>query len=441
MNASGQLGAPPSDVDAERAVLGAVLVSADAAADVFGVLAADDFYDPGHVTVFSAAAELFATGQPVDVVTVSAALVRFGQMPPGDGAGLVHGLAASVATVANVAWYVRIVADKAKLRRLLAAGMRIVAEASSQVGDADRVADRASEEVFAATAGRGASAGLEVRQVVSDTLEEMARAAAAPDGLSGVPTGLPGLDRLTGGWQGGQMVVVAGRPAMGKSAFALDAVRAAAAAGVASAVFSLEMPSREIGQRLLSAAASVPLTHVRSGRLSEAEWVKVSQAAPTVSGWPVTVDDDPSVTMMSIRSKCRRIAARSGLGLVVVDYLQLLSAPRRVENRQQEVAEFSRSAKLLAKELGVPVMVLSQLNRSAETRADRRPMLSDLRESGAIEQDADVVVLLHREDVYDDRSPRAGEADVMVVKHRNGPTATIPAAFQGHYSRFAPLAG
>jgi replicative DNA helicase len=246
---------------------------------------------------------------------------------------------------------------------------------------------------------------------------------------------------LTNGLHPGQLVIVAGRPSLGKSALAVDFLRSAAIKhGLPSCIFSLEMGRNEITMRLLSAESRVPLHSMRSGTMTDQDWTRLARRMGEVSSAPLFIDDSPNMSLMEIRAKCRRLKQRHDLRLVIVDYLQLMSSPRRVENRQQEVSEFSRSLKLLAKELDVPVVALSQLNRGPEQRADKKPQLSDLRESGSLEQDADVVILLHREDAYERESPRAGEADLIVAKHRNGPTATVTVAFQGHYSRFVDMA-
>jgi replicative DNA helicase len=259
--------------------------------------------------------------------------------------------------------------------------------------------------------------------------------------MVGVPTGFTELDKLTNGLHPGQLIIVAARPAIGKSTLGVDIARAASIKhGLASVIFSLEMSRNEIVMRLLSAEAQVPLHHMRSGTMSDADWGKLASKMGVVSEAPLFIDDSPNMTLMEIRAKCRRLKQRHDLRLVIVDYLQLMTSGKRVESRQQEVSEFSRSLKLLAKELGVPVIAISQLNRGPEQRVDKKPMLSDLRESGSLEQDADMVVLLHREDAYERESPRAGEADFIVAKHRNGPTQTVTVAFQGHYSRFVDMA-
>ncbi len=259
--------------------------------------------------------------------------------------------------------------------------------------------------------------------------------------MVGVPTGFTDLDTLTNGLHPGQMIIVAARPAVGKSTLGLDVARAASIKHqLTSVIFSLEMSRNEITMRLLSAEGKVPLHHMRAGQMTDDDWNRIARCTGEVSSAPLFIDDSPNMTMMEIRAKCRRLKQRNDLRMVIVDYLQLMTSGKKVESRQQEVSEFSRSLKLLAKELEVPVIAICQLNRGPEQRTDKKPMLSDLRESGSLEQDADMVILLHREDAYEKESPRAGEADFVVAKHRNGPTATITVAFQGHYSRFVDMA-
>jgi replicative DNA helicase len=272
------------------------------------------------------------------------------------------------------------------------------------------------------------------------TLDEIEMISNRGGELFGVPTGFADLDRLTNGLHAGQLVVIAGRPGSGKSTLGLDLLRACSIKhGLSSVIFSLEMGRSEITMRLLSAESRVALQRIRTGQMNDDDWNRLARRMGEVSEAPLFIDDSPNMTMMEIRAKCRRLKQRHDLKLVILDYLQLMQSGRRVESRQQEVSEFSRSMKLLAKELDVPVVALSQLNRGPEQRTDKKPMMSDLRESGSLEQDADLVMLLHREDLYEKESPRAGEADIIVAKHRNGPTATITVAFQGHYSRFVDM--
>ena len=308
-------------------------------------------------------------------------------------------------------------------------------------GDVDDLVDQAQAEVYQVTDKRNTEDYAPLSDIMDGVLDEIEAIGNREAGLYGVPTGFADLDDLTNGLHAGQMIIVAARPAVGKSTIALDLCRAASIHNnLTSVFFSLEMTKSEITMRLLSAEAKVPLNHIRNGQLSEDDWTKLARKMGEVSSAPVFIDDSPNMTMMEIRAKARRLKQRHDLRLVVIDYMQLMTSGKKVESRQLEVSEFSRQIKLLAKELEVPIIALSQLNRGPEQRSDKRPMLSDLRESGSLEQDADMVILLHREDLYERESTRPGEADLIVAKHRNGPTRDITVAFQGHYSRFVDMA-
>ncbi len=432
---------PPNDVAAEQSVLGAMLLSKDAIADVVEVLREGDFYRPAHQVVYSAVLDLYGRGEPADAVTVAADLTRTGDIGRVGGAQYLHTLVSMVPTAANASYYGRIVREQAILRRLVEAGTRIVSMGYTGTGDVDDMVDRAQAEVYDVTDRRTSEDYAPLSDIMGDALNEIEAISNRGGEMVGVPTGFTELDKLTNGLHPGQLVIVAARPAIGKSTLGVDIARAASIKhGLASVIFSLEMSRNEIVMRLLSAEAQVPLHHMRSGTMSDADWSKLASKMGVVSEAPLFIDDSPNMTLMEIRAKCRRLKQRHDLRLVVVDYLQLMTSGKRVESRQQEVSEFSRSLKLLAKELAVPVIAISQLNRGPEQRVDKKPMLSDLRESGSLEQDADMVVLLHREDAYERESPRAGEADFIVAKHRNGPTQTVTVAFQGHYSRFVDMA-
>ncbi|MEZ5117463.1 MAG: replicative DNA helicase [Candidatus Nanopelagicales bacterium] len=650
---------PPQDIAAEQSVLGAMLLSKDAIADVVETLREADFYRPAHASVYAAILDLYGRGEPADAVTVAAELTRTGDLGRIGGAPYLHTLVSMVPTAANAGYYARIVQERAVMRRLVEAGTRIVQLGYTAEGDVDQVVDRAQAEVYDVTDKRTSEDYLPLRDIMDGALNEIEAISNRGGQMVGVPTGFADLDSLTNGLHPGQLVVVAARPAIGKclaassmvvdartgdrmtiadfvacgqrgetrvihtldehwrlravepsdfldngirrvfrlqlqsgrrvratghhplrtlagwvpleelrpgdrvavprpstpregwsyaavpdtlpaaaweyvdkargerswaevaaiaglpgdvdwsavrgddlprkivgdlaeafddddlrllhdadvvwdrvvsvrpdghdrvydltvdgthnfvaddvvvhnSTLGLDFTRAASIKhGLTSVIFSLEMSRNEIVMRLLSAEAQVALHHMRSGSMGDSDWQKLAAKMGAVSDAPLFIDDSPNMTMMEIRAKCRRLKQRHDLRLVVVDYLQLMTSGKRVESRQQEVAEFSRSLKLLAKELEVPVIAISQLNRGPEQRQDKKPMLSDLRESGSIEQDADVVILLNREDAYERESPRAGEADFIVAKHRNGPTATVTVAFQGHYSRFVDMA-
>ncbi len=432
---------PPNDVAAEQCVLGGMLLSKDAIADVVETIRGADFYQPAHQSIYETVVDLYSRGEPADPVTVSAKLQASGELARVGGAPYLHTLISTVPTAANAGYYAQIVRDRAILRRLVEAGTRIVQMAyTGDSSDVDDTVDRAQAEVYAVTERRASEDYLPLSQLMEPTMDEIDAIASHGGRLVGVPTGISDLDRLTNGLHPGQLVVVAARPGIGKSTLGLDFARSASVHhNITSVIFSLEMARNEITMRLLAAEAGVQLNRMRTGGLNEDEWQKLARRMGEISNAPLFIDDSPNLSMMEIRAKCRRLKQRHQLGLVIVDYLQLMSSGKRVESRQQEVAEFSRSMKLLAKELELPVVAISQLNRGPEQRSDKRPLLSDLRESGAIEQDADVVILLHREDLYEAASERAGEADLHVAKHRNGPVDKITVTFQGHFSRFADM--
>jgi len=432
---------PPQDMHAEQSVLGSMLLSKDAIADVIESVRGSDFYRPSHETIFDVIVDLYGRGDPADPVTVAAELQRQGQLSRVGEATYLHTLSASVPIAANASYYAGIVRETAILRRLVDAGTRIAQMGFAGQGQVDDVVDRAQAEVYAVTDKRTAEDYAPLSEIMESALDEIEAISNRDGEMVGVPTGFADLDELTNGLHGGQMVIVAARPAMGKSMLGLDICRAASIRhNMASVLFSLEMTRNEITMRLLSAEARIPLHHMRNGHMGDEDWAKLARKMGEVSSAPFFIDDSPNMTMMEIRAKARRLKQRHDLRLIVVDYLQLMTSGKKVESRQIEVSEFSRQMKLLAKELDVPVVALSQLNRGPEQRSDKRPMLSDLRESGSLEQDSDMVILLHREDAYEKESTRPGEADLIVAKHRNGPTRDIVVAFQGHYSRFVDMA-
>ncbi|WP_328389483.1 replicative DNA helicase [Nocardia sp. NBC_00416] len=434
---------PPHDMAAEQSVLGGMLLSKDAIADVIEVLRSGDFYRPAHQAVYDTILDLYGRGEPADPVTVAAGLDRSGELKRIGGAPYLVTLTQTVPTAANAGFYAEIVAEKAILRRLVEAGTRIVqyGYAGADGQDVAEVVDRAQAEVYEVTERRTAEDFLPLEELLQPTMDEI-DSIASRGGISlGVPTGFTELDEVTNGLHPGQMIIVAARPGVGKSTLGMDFMRSASIRhGLASVIFSLEMSRTEIVMRLLSAEAKIKLGDMRSGRMSDDDWTKLARRMSEISEAPLFVDDSPNLTMMEIRAKARRLKQRHDLKLVVVDYLQLMTSGKKVESRQQEVSEFSRHLKLLAKELEVPVVAISQLNRGPEQRTDKRPQVSDLRESGSLEQDADMVILLHRPDAIERDDPRGGEADLILGKHRNGPTATITVAHQLHLSRFVDMA-
>ncbi len=432
---------PPQNVEAEQSVLGAMMLSKDAMADVIEVVRATDFYKPAHETIFDTAVKLYNSGDPVDALTVGAELQRAGAIARIGGTEYLHTLIAMVPSAASAGYYARLVREQSILRKLVEAGTRIANMGYDADGaEVDDVVDSAQAEIFAVTERRNSEDYLPIGEIMERTLEEVDAASSREGQMLGIPTGFRQLDDLTGGFQAGQMIVIAARPAIGKSTLGLDIARAASvSANKASVIFSLEMSREEITKRMLAAESGVKLTKLTKGPMGPNDWERLAATAARVSKAPLFIDDSPNMSLMEIRAKCRRLKQQHDLSLVVVDYLQLMSSGRKVESRQQEVSEFSRALKLLAKEIEVPVIAISQLNRGPEQRQEKRPMLSDMRESGAIEQDADIVILLHRDDAYD-RDNRPGEADFIVAKHRSGPTDTISVAFKKDYAHFADMA-
>ncbi len=434
---------PPQDLAAEQSVLGGMLLSKDAIADVLERLRPGDFYRPAHQNVYDAILDLYGRGEPADAVTVGAELDRRGLLRRIGGLPYLHTLISTVPTAANAGYYAGIVAEKALLRRLVEAGTRVVqyGYAGAEGADVDEIVDRAQAEIYDVTERRTSEDFVPLEQLLQPTMDEI-DAIASQGGLSkGVPTGFTELDELTNGLHPGQMVVVAARPGMGKSTLGLDFLRSCSIKNrMPSIVFSLEMSKSEIVMRLLSAEAKIKLADMRSGKMSDDDWTRLARRMSEISEAPLYIDDSPNLTMMEIRAKARRLHQKAGLRLIVLDYLQLMTSGKKVESRQQEVSEFSRQIKLLAKELEVPVVAMSQLNRGPEQRTDKKPMLADLRESGSIEQDADMVILLHRPDAFESDDPRGGEADLIVAKHRAGPTRTVTVAHQLHLSRFTNMA-
>ncbi|MEN9620915.1 MAG: replicative helicase [Actinomycetota bacterium] len=431
---------PPHDLLAEQSALGGMLLSKDAVADVIESVRGVDFYIPKHEVIFEAILSLYAHGEPTDVIAVTDELTKSGALGRAGGADYLHTLTAIVPTAANAGYYASLVAEKAVLRRLVEAGTRIVQMGYASEGEVTDLVNNAQAEIYQVAGGVEAEDFIPLTEAVTTAIDEIEAAKGRDGSMTGVPTGFADLDELTNGLHGGQLILVAARPALGKSTLALDFARGAAIKhDLPTIIFSLEMGRSEIAMRLLSAEASVPLQSMRKGTVDAREWTTIASTRGRINDAPLYIDDSPNMTLVEIRAKCRRLKQKVGLKMVIIDYLQLMTSGKRVESRQQEVSEFSRALKLMAKELQVPVVALSQLNRGPEQRADKMPALSDLRESGSLEQDADMVILLHRDSAYEKESARPGEADLIVAKHRNGPTKTITVAFQGHLSRFADM--
>ena len=399
----------PHDDVAEQSVLGGMLLSKDAIADVVESLRASDFYKPAHETIYEAILSLYGHGSPADAITVADELKKRGELTRVGGASYIHTLIASVPTAANAQYYAEIVKEHAIMRRLIEAGTKIAQLGYANETEVDTLVDQAQAEIYAVTDGNAKEDYVSFSEALEETINEIDANSNRPDGVYGVPTDFIEFDELTGGLHGGQMIVIAARPGVGKSTLALDIARSASIHHQMTTVFfSLEMSRTELAMRILSAEGKISMGRLKKGDLDTEGWTNLATLQGRIDSAPLFIDDSPNMTLMEIRAKCRRLKQRNDLKLVVLDYLQLMSSGKKVESRQQEVSEFSRSLKLLAKELDVPVIALSQLNRGSEQRTDKRPMVSDLRESGSIEQDADMVILLHREDMYNPDSERVG---------------------------------
>jgi replicative DNA helicase len=406
---------PPHDVAAEQCALGGMLLSKDAISDVMETIRPDDHYRPAHQIIHEAILELYGRGEPADAVTVSDLLNKRGELARVGGPSYLHTLIASVPTAANAGYYARIVRERAILRRLVEVGTRIVQLGYSGDGEADELVDRAQAEVYGVTERRVSEDYLPLSDIMPGALDEIEAIGSRGGNMTGVPTGFADLDSLTNGLHAGQMVVIAARPAIGKSTLALDLARSAAIKhSLPTVIFSLEMSRNEITMRLLSAESRVSLHSMRTGQMGEEDWATLARRMSEVVDAPLYIDDSPNMSMMEIRAKCRRLKQRQGLRLVIIDYLQLMSSPKRVENRQQEVSEMSRSLKLLAKEIDVPVIAISQLNRGPEQRNDKKPLLSDLRESGCLTADTRILRADTGAEVTLGELVASGERDVAV---------------------------
>jgi replicative DNA helicase len=431
----------PHNIDAERTVLGAVLVNDSAFNSAAETLGRDDFYKESHRRIFEAMSSLAERSQPIDLVTLKDELGRQASLEAVGGASYLAGLVDGLPRLTNVEPWSRIIKEKSVLRHLIHASHRIAQSAYEAEEDAAIVLDKAERSIFEIAEKRIRAGFVGIREIVKESFRTIDQLSHSKDRITGVPTGFVDLDERTSGLQKGDLVIVAARPAMGKTSFCLNvAHNASAVAGETVGVFSLEMSKEQLVLRLLTGDARVDAHRLRTGTLQEKDWARLAKAYADLSASKIFIDDSATVTPLEMRAKCRRLKAEHGLGLVVVDYLQLIASGGRVENRQQEIAAISRSLKGLAKELEVPVVALSQLSRAPEARTDRRPQLSDLRESGALEQDADVVMMIYREEEYKATDENRGIAEIIIAKQRNGPTGTIKLAFVKEYTRFENLA-
>ncbi|HUS62486.1 MAG TPA: replicative DNA helicase [Acidimicrobiales bacterium] len=432
---------PPNNLEAEESLLGAMLLSREAVTAAVERVGADDFYKPAHGHVYEAITSLFSQGEPIDPVTVAEELRRAGLLDAIGGQATLVSLQAGTPATTSAGRYARIVEEHALLRRLIGAAGEIAEMGYALPDDVTATLDLAETMVFQLTERRSTDTTKALRELLDGTLDRLDALYAKGASITGTPTGFTDLDDNLSGLQDSALIIVGARPSIGKTAFALNiAANAAMKANVPTLIFSLEMGHQELAQRLLCAEAKIDAKKVRNGRLSDLDWEKIHANLGPLAEAPIYIDDNPHLTVMDIRAKARRIKSRHGLGLIIVDYIQLMSGRGNAENRQVEVSEMSRGLKILARELQVPVVALSQLSRGLEARADKRPMLSDLRESGSLEQDADVVMFLYRDEVYNAESPDRGTAEVIVAKHRNGPTGKIQLAFREQFTRFDNMA-
>ncbi len=433
---------PPQSLDAEESVLGAMMLAPGAIAAVSEVLDDGDFYRESHAKVYRAALALYAKGEPVDAITVVDELEERGELEDVGGRARIHELASLVPATANSGHYARIVREAATLRGLIRAGGEIARLGWEGVGEPVELVDRAEQILFALSQQRVHGDFTHIEQLLKESFERITQLFESGAEVTGLPSGFRDLDKLTSGFQHGNLVVVAARPSMGKSAFGLCvAANLAIRHRTPVAVFTLEMSTAEVTQRLMCSEAKVESQRLRNGRLAPDDWPRLTAACDKLAKAPIYIDDTGSVTMMEIRSKARRLKSKHpDLGLIVIDYLQLMTSGTSAENRVQEVSQISRNLKLLARDLELPILAMSQLSRAVEQRHDKRPILSDLRESGSIEQDADLVAFLYRDDYYNDESDQQGIAEVILAKHRNGPTDTVKLSFLKRYAKFADLA-
>ena len=437
MEKKDNLNVQPHSDEAELAVLGSMLSSKEAVSKAIQHLKSEYFYKNSHSQIFSVMLVLFDKGIPIDTISVIEMLKKNKKLDLVGGSYFITGLVESVPTAAHIDRYSKIVTEKALLRNLITLSHDIAKEAYDDSQDIAEILDTVEQSIFAITNNRMRTGFTQINNVVVDALEKLEIIRASGGSVIGVPSGLIDLDDMTSGFQDGDLIIIAGRPGMGKTALALSMLRNASLdSNVGVGMFSLEMANHQLAMRLLCAEARVDSHYVRTGKLPSKLWRNLGISAGDLENAPIFLDDTPALSVLELRAKARRLKAEHDIGLIVVDYLQLMQGPKGVESRQQEISVISRSLKALAKELNIPVIALSQLSRAVEQRADRKPQLSDLRESGAIEQDADVVIFLYRPWIYSQEDEDEGKAEVIVAKQRNGPTGTVQASFISKYARF-----
>lgn len=431
---------PPHAEEAEVSILGAMMLSKSSITTAIEILHRDDFYFEAHRLIYDAILNLYNKNEPADLITVSSSLDKANRLKEVGGLSYLGQLTAASGAISNTEAYCQIVKEKATLRALIEAGGQIVADGYSDSEEVGAIIEKAEKSIFDITQGSQRNGLIHIKEVLFETFANMEERAQNPGGLTGLTTGFIDMDRKLSGLQKSDLILLAARPSMGKTALMVNiATNAALKGGASVAMFSLEMSRHQLSQRIISSIAHVDLMKIISGDLNEQEWEKVIDTMPFLSDMALTIDDTAGISPLEVKAKCRRLKAEKGLDLIVIDYLQLMELGGRSDSRQQEISAISRSLKAIAKELDVPLIALSQLSRAPELRADHRPILSDLRESGAIEQDADVVLFLYRDDYYDPESEKQNTGEVIIAKHRNGPTGTVELMFKKEFTKFLNL--
>lgn len=433
---------PPHDIEAEQAILGCMLTDKDAVISAIEVLKEDAFYREDNKAIYLAILNLYSKNEPIDIITVKAELVESGNFERVGGLEYLAGLPEKVPTTANVDKYVKITEEKSMLRNLIHSANEIIALGYSETEEVDNIMDMAEKKIFALSQKKNAKGYTPIKDVLIESFAELEKLYNQKGHISGISTGFSDLDYKTAGLHNSDLIILAARPAMGKSALAINiATNSAINNNISVAIFNLEMSKEQIGNRILCSEAMVDSNKIRTGQIEDDDWIKLASTLSRLSEAPIYIDDTPGISIMEIRAKCRKLKLEKNIGLVVIDYLQLIQGSgKKNSSREQEISEVSRSLKILAKELNIPVIALSQLSRAAEQRKeDHRPMLSDLRESGSIEQDADLVVFLYRDDYYNEESEKKNVAEVILAKHRGGSTGTVELAWLPSYTKFANL--
>ena len=432
---------PPHDIEAEQAVLGSMLTDKDAVVDAVELLKPDDFYREDNKIIFEAILSLYGRAEPIDVITVKSELVSVGKFENVGGLEYIASLPDKVPTTANVDRYINIVEEKSMLRQLIKTANELISLGYAETEEVDTIMDQAERKIFEVMQNKNQKGYSELKDVLVESFAEIEKLYNQKEAVTGIPTGFADLDYKTAGLHKSDLILIAARPAMGKSALALNiATNAAKIAKVPVVMFNLEMSKSQLVNRMLCSEAMVDSNKIRTGKIEEDDWVKLATALGPLSEAPIYIDDTPGITVTEIRAKCRKLKLEKNIGLVVIDYLQLIQGSgKKNSTREQEISEISRSLKILAKELDVPVIALSQLSRASEARQDHRPMLSDLRESGAIEQDADIVMFLYRDDYYNPDSEKKNIAELILAKHRSGSTGTVELLWLGNYTKFVNI--